>query len=123
MSILDSFPHKCIIQRRTRTKGTLGGSKDAATVEQTNVSCWEQNASHKEILDYEKRGMSITTKIYFLSDPNVTVRNQILITERNGVTIDNPTELEVRTKSDPDASAGLGVVFKVMAERVTSRKN
>ena len=90
---------------------------------QTDVVCWEQNANHNEILDYEKRGMSINRKVYFLTDPGVTVRNQILITERDGVAVANPIELEVRTKSNPDASAGLGVVYKVMAEEITSRKN
>ena len=68
VSILDSFPHRCRIDRRTRTKGTLGGSRDATVTEQTNVECWEQHATSSEILDYEKRGMVIDRKIYFLSE-------------------------------------------------------
>ena len=123
MGILDSFPHRCTISRRIRTKRTLGGSKDSSVDEQTNVLCWEQNANHVEITDYEKMGMAVNRKIYFLTDPGVTVRHQISITSRNGVAIASPIELEVRTEALPDASAGMGVVYKVMAEQITSRSN
>jgi len=123
MSLLNSFPHKCTIRRRTRSKGTLGGSKESFTDEQTNVECWSQNANHREVQDYEKRGMRITHKVYFTIDPGVTENHQILITEENGVAIASPDILDVKTRSDPDASAGLGVVFKVMADILTGRRD
>jgi hypothetical protein len=110
------MPHKCTIQRRTRTKGSLSGSKDDPTVEQTDVPCWEQAASHAEIDDFNKQGMSVDRKIYFTSDPAVRRRHQILITERNGATVSSPIPLDVVSESVPDAGAGTGVVFKVMCD-------
>ncbi len=123
ISLLDNFPHECTIRKRTRAKGSLIGSKDSFPATQTAVSCWEQNATHGEILDYEKRGISITRKVYFLTDPGVNARNTIEITKRRGVDVSSPIRLDVRSKALPDASAGLGVVFKVMVEEVTSEKN
>jgi len=116
MSLLDNFPHECTIRRRTIAKGDLGGGKTSSTVEQTGVSCWVQTASDREVLAYEKMGMSINRKIYFLSDPSVTERHEILVTKKLGVAVSSPAVLEVRSEALPDASAGLGVVYRVMAE-------
>ena len=119
MSLLNNFPHRCTIRRLVRVKGTLGGSKDSPLNEQTSVLCWAQNATQKEVADFEKRGMFLSRKIYFLVDPGVTERHQILVTEMNGTTIDNPIVLKVRTEAMPDASAGKGVVYKVFCSETT----
>ncbi len=123
MSLLDSFPHKCTIRRRVRTKGPLGGSKDSFTNESTDVLCWEQNASQKETEDFEKRGMTLRSKIYFRADPGVTERHQIVITERLGVAVSssNQLPLDVNTKAMPDATAGLAIAFKVFCTVPTGR--
>jgi hypothetical protein len=121
MSLLDNFPHRCTIQYRVRTKGTLGGSSDAPVVEQTDVPCWEQNASHREVTDYEKDGISVTHKTYFVSNPNITRRHEIVMTERDGVSVAEDPK-EVRSDARPDASAGLGVVWKVMTEDMARAK-
>lgn len=114
MSLLDNFPHRSIIRRRIAAKDELGGISYTYLNEQTGVYCWEQNASHKEILEYDKRGMVITKKVYFLEDPGLGERHQVLISERNGATIASPVPLDVVSEALPDASAGLGVVYKVM---------
>ncbi len=114
MSLLLNFPHKCTIRKRVSTKSTLGGRKNKPVNVTTNLLCWEQQASNAEILEFEKRGMIISKKIYFLSDPGVDEHHEILITERNGVAVSNPIRYDVASESLPDASAGLGVVYKVM---------
>jgi len=119
MSLLDNFPHECTIRLRTRSAGTLGGSKDSRTVVQTEVECWEQPASAKEVQDFEKRGYAVNTKIYFTTDPNVTERNEILVTKRNGVAVSSPDLIDVVTVAEPDCTAGLGVAFKVMCNKLT----
>lgn len=65
--------------------------------------------------------MLISRKIYFLTDPGVTAQHEIVITESNGVTITTANELilDVKSVAEPDASAGLGVVFRVMVDRET----
>lgn len=123
MSLLDTMPHRCTIRHQTVTKGSLGGSRTTPVVDRTGVHCWEQNASHGEILEYEKRGMVVTHKVYFAADPGVTVRHQILVTERGGAAVADPIVLDVRSEARPDAGAGSGVVFKVMAEQKPARRN
>lgn len=121
MTLLSNFPHKCKIERITWTSGTLAGKKPTPVSEQTDVACWEQQASSKEIKEFQKRGISIARKIYFLVDPAVTEKHTITITERQGTAIASASQisLKVRSESLPDASAGLGVVYKVMVEERT----
>lgn len=119
MSLLDNLPHECTIQRRIRSNDGLSGNKRSVTVEQTAVSCWEQQASASEITAYGKRGITITTKVYFTSDPQVTERHQLLITSRNGTAVASPDVLDVQSQAIPDASAGLAVLFRVMCNRVS----
>ena len=116
MSLLDSFPHKCRIQRRRRINDELAGSREVRITEQTDVECWEQQVSSSAVLKYAKMGMNISTKIYFLEDPGVTDRHEIVITERNGTSVPTAQQVTVQslTPAIPDASAGLGVLFRVM---------
>jgi hypothetical protein len=124
MSLLDNLPHRCTIRVLKLAKGTLGGSKRTPTVEQTNVECWDQPASAKEIEEFQKLGMGINRKIYFKTDPGVTEAHDILITsrDRGTTTISSPFPLEVKSESLPDASAGLGVLFRVMVWQQTGSK-
>ncbi len=122
MTLIDTMPHRCTIRRKRRSSGSLAGSKTTPTVEQTGVHCWEQNAGHAETLDYQKRGMTINRKIYFATDPAVDTRHEILITERDGVAVASPLILEVRSESLPDAAAGRGTVYKVMAEEMPGKR-
>jgi hypothetical protein len=62
-------------------------------------------------LEFDKRGISVTDKVYFLTDPGLD--------ENHNLAIGSDT-YEVRSFSDPDASAGLGVVYKVFVERTTT---
>ncbi len=123
MTLLDSMPHECTIQRRTRAKGALGGSKDTAVVEQTGVECWEQRASTVELTDFAKRGMSVNTKVFFPSDPGVSSKHQILITKRDGTDVSSPIAFDVMSSDAPDASAGLGVLWRVFIGRKTSQED
>jgi len=111
MPLLDNLPHTCTISSRTRTKGTLGGSKDSLTTVQSGVACWRQPASQAEVTEFQKRGVKVTNKVYFVTDPNID--------ERNVITIDGDN-YEVRSFAVPDASVGLGVLYKVMVERTTT---
>lgn len=114
MSLLTNFPHECLIRKRISKKGTLGGRRNKPQNVATDVVCWEQQASNAEVLEFEKRGMSLQKKIYFLTDPEVDEHHEILITKRNGVTVSGPIRYDVLSESLPDASAGLGIVYKVM---------
>ena len=118
MSLLDNFPDECLIQRRIRQKTATGGTRDVPYIEQSGVKCWLQQASASEVQSYEKRGININRKVFFTQNPNVTENHQIIITKRSGVTVS--LTMDVFSEPDPDASAGLGVVWRVMCNEVTS---
>lgn len=107
MSLLDNFPHLATAKLRTRTKDSRGGSKDSFTTVFTDRACWRQSAGDRAIMEFEKRGVRVTHKIYFISDPKLDERHILVI---GGET------MEVRSFAGPDASAGRGIIWKVMAE-------
>ena len=120
MSILDELPHRCNIYRRARARDSMIGSKDTPGLEQSDVECWEQAASDREIMEFQKRGMEISRKVYFVDNPAVTSRHQLKITEREGVAVTD-YYLDVVSAPEPDASVGLGVVYRVMCRRTTGQ--
>ena len=120
MSILDLLPHVCSAKIRTRISGTAGGSRDDFSDSVfTDRECWQQVATMQEVEEFRKRGISVTDKIYFTTDPEVDERHNLVDVRARGATAGAGDEFEVRTRALPDASAGLGVVYKVMAEHST----
>ena len=117
MSLLDNFPHRCSIKTTYKAKDEIAGTRTKETTEQTNVECWEQQASNSETMEFEKRGMNISKKIFFVTDPQVTTKHEIVITHRLGVAVVNPISYNVMSEPLPDSSAGLGVVYKVMVNK------
>lgn len=99
----------------------MGGTKVDTTDVATNVKCWEQQANAKEIDLYEKRGQQVDRKVYFSVDPEIDEQNEILITEKLGTAVANPIVLKVRSEVEPDASAGIGILYRVMAQKITSQ--
>lgn len=124
MSLLDEFPHRCTIQRRKRSNDGKMGNVETRIVEQTDVECWEQQASATEVKDYERKGMKVSKKIFFISNPNVTERHEIIITKRNGVAVPAASQViqDVSSEAREDASAGLGVVWRVMTSDDTGNR-
>lgn len=117
MSLLDSFPHTAVAKRRIRTKGPLGGSKDTLeTLWSTARACWRQPAGDSEKSDFAKRGVTITNKVYFTANPELTAQHLLVVTDSDAGTEET---FEVKSNSSPDASAGLGVLWRVMVERTT----
>lgn len=125
MSLLDNFPHKCTIQTIKTTKDGKGGDFTTRTTKAELVSCWQQKASSSETREFGKRGIADVKSIYFNEDPNVTERDEILVTHvcSNGapVTLTSPLKFEVISRPVPDASAGLGILYKVMVKHITGR--
>lgn len=117
MSLIDNLPHTCTIRRKVLTKDSLGGNLYTYEVEQTSVPCWEQGMGASETGEFQKRGITANRNVFFASNPNVTERHEILITSRLGVAVssDNQTVLDVVSFDQPDASVGIGILFKVVA--------
>ncbi len=97
----------------------MSGSLDKFdTIVFEDRDCWRQKASEADILEFEKLGISVTDKIYFLTDPGLDENHIVEIFRKADPTIG--TTYKVATKADPDASAGLGVVFRIMVVRTTT---
>lgn len=110
MSILDSLPHVCTVQRRDRQLDELGGCRDVpVTVSQ--LACWRQAAGDSDIARFMKRGMSITDKVYFTADPELD-EGWLLVMD--GLTY------EVISRAEGDATAGMGILWRVMVNRTTA---
>lgn len=110
MSILDNLPHSYTASKRTRTIDSLGGSSDSYT-QVASGTCWHQQAGDSEINEFAKRGINITGKVYFVSDPGLNESHTITV---NGQTYD------VISSPEKDASAGLGVLWRINVNRSTS---
>ena len=121
MSLLDNMPHECTIRILKPTKDALGGRKLVPTNVSTGNACWEQAMTNDEVLQFEKRGILASRKVYFPTDPGVKENHEILITSRDrGVTtIASPQVLKVKSRSEPDATAGLGKCYKVVCDDQT----
>lgn len=111
MSLLDNMPHTVTAKKRIRVSDGMGSGADTFEVVFTDRACWEQAASAKEIAEFKARGIAVTSKFYFTSNPEL---NETHVLVRNG------RALEVRVYTSPDATAGLGLLWKVFAEETTT---
>jgi hypothetical protein len=117
MSLLDNLPHKCRIQHRVKANDAILGGGFTRVVDQENVECWEQALSATDSKLFEKEsGITCNKKIFFLTDPQVTAAHEIVITERLGVAVPEANERVISKLNpwSPDASAGLGLLFRVV---------
>lgn len=110
MSLLDNLPHLYTAKTRTRVADTLGGSKDSYAI-LSSGTCWHQQAGDSEVSEFQKRGITITGKVYFAADP--------ALHEGHVLVIDGQT-YDVTSYPEQDASAGLGIVWRVMVNRMTN---
>ena len=110
MSLLDNLPHLATAKRRSRTKDAMGGSIDTFTeVVFTDMPCWRQPATDREVLWWQQRAVDITHKVLFADDPEL---NENCVLEIDGDLLD------VKSYASPDASVGLGVCYRIMAQLV-----
>ena len=111
MSILDALPHRAAITKRVKEKDVYGGGRRRDDAVSSGIPCWQQTASDRDVTEYAKRGITVTDKVYFTGNVDVD--------ESNGMTITNSlagstVSFDVVSKAVPDASAGMGVVWRVM---------
>ena len=116
MSILDALPHTFAAKKRTRVADTLGGNKDSFPTVSTGT-CWHQQAGDSETTEFAKRGINITGKVYFASDPALDETHTLTVSDTNGAVVGT---FDVVSIPNIDASAGLGVLWRCNVNRTTS---
>jgi hypothetical protein len=65
MSLLDNLPHTCRHQRESHANDQYIGRTGTPVVVATGVECWVQNASFREIAEFQKLDENITHKVYW----------------------------------------------------------
>jgi len=99
----------------------MGGSRDTfPTTIFTDRACWQQSTEEtvaQDIDEFDKRGIRFSDRVYFTTRPDLDERDILEVT--NGKTGQTNT-YEVIGLEDPDASAGLGVLYKVRCRRTTT---
>jgi len=127
MSLLDVLPHKCTIAARERVKASGGDGVplEVFTAVSTDVECWIQQMSSSEMSDYQKRGVNVNRKVFFAANPDIHEGMTIVMTEQNGVAIAEAEQesFDVMSSPNPDASAGLGVVWRVACNSTDSPRD
>jgi hypothetical protein len=105
MSILENLPHICSAYLKTKSQGSMGGGKDTLSLVFADRDCWRQPAGDREQVLALKKGIDITHKVYFISDPLLDNRHVLVFSDGT---------YDVTSRPVPDASVGLGVVWRVM---------
>lgn len=122
MSLLDNLTSECSVNRPRYEHDQFGGESPSYDTLTTELACWPQPASQSQIVEFAKRDISITHKIYFASQPSFTYNSVAGYTLEVGdilvMTSGEFSGSEFEIKSQDDASAGLGHLFKVMAEKI-----
>ena len=129
----DNLPHLCDVYKTTRVRESgVGHSRKTPALVQSGVKCWEQAASSSETKKYLQRGYDVSRKVYFNFDIRTVVseRCMIVITHRqdgDGVQTEVSDALrefyDVVSIDEPDASAGLGILWKAMLTNSSSDRN
>ena len=114
MSLLDNMPHRCRIDRLKHKTDAVGGNIQAPAVVPgaSNLECWVQNASQREINEFQKRDKLVTHKVFFPTDPPLRVGDQITITTASPDILGQVLKFQ----AEADRSAGLGLLFGAMCE-------
>jgi len=100
----------------------MSGNIDTPVLEQSNVECWRQSANSSEVTIFQKQDITVSCKIYFSENPQVTEQHSIVITKMNGEAVTEEF-YDVVSYAVPDAGAGLGVLYRVMVNTSTGRTN
>lgn len=114
MTLLDNLPHTVTIKRNKYANDEFGGTVKTKYAKATGVSAWVQNASQREIDEYQRQGQEITHRVYFASDPALIPGDYIEVTA-------GPSFVgrEIEHRVHTDRSAGLGVLFVSLGREET----
>ena len=115
MSLPDNLPHRCTISKSVTVEDDLGGDYDDLQAIESGRACWVQPASDREINVFQRREQNVTHKVYFKADPSLAPG--YVITPTTGPFTGKTLEV----KSVAEATAGTGILYRVMVEEIQPR--
>lgn len=110
MCLIDNLPHTCTHTRPQYTQDDLGATLQNQTTVTSGIECWVQNASQREVEEYQKRDQEISHKVFFRTKPDIRPGDEIVISAGPsfvGLTLEH-------VSGPTDRSAGLGELFAAM---------
>ncbi len=110
MSLLENLPHTIDLSRMTYGKGDYGGDVPTATAFVLAEPAWVQTASQDEIAEFQIDKIKVTHKIFLRRDPGLQLDDDILI--HGG----QYSGTHMKAKSWAEATAGIGLLWKLFAE-------
>jgi hypothetical protein len=112
MSLLDDLPHRVRHERRVTVR-EVGKMSHVTTmhVVAASLSSWVQNASSREILEWQKRDQDVTHRVMFHVDPRAEIGDEFVVLSGPGF-----VGIRVVMLAITDRSAGLGVLYTAMCE-------
>lgn len=120
MILPDQLPHRCTIRKSRPDQDELLGEVDDPQTVDTDVHVWIQPASNSEITQFQRRDQEVTHKAYFKGNPGV--RPGYFLVPADGPTIACPVAgATLEVKSGAEATAGLGLLWKVMCREIQPR--
>lgn len=121
MTLLDNMPHRCRIDRLKYTNDDVVGNtqEPVAVPGGTDLECWVQNASQREVSQFQKRDQLVTHKVFFPAEPPLRVGDQITITTAEVGILGQVLKFQAKA----DRSAGLGILFGAMCEIENNPRN
>lgn len=119
MSLPDNLPHTCTITRSAAVEDEYGADYDAPLTVETGRECWVQPASDNEINRFQRREQTVTHKVYFRGDPGVLPGYSLIPANGRATCPFAGATLEVKSKAE--ATAGTGLLYRVMCEEIQQR--
>lgn len=111
MTLLENLPHTVSHSRKKYSRDEYLGNITETESLATGVSAWVQNASYRDIQEFAKMDQVVTHRVMYASDPDIRPGDVITVTAGPSF-----VDKELNFRSMTDRSAGLGVMFTVMAE-------
>lgn len=99
------------VQTEISSTGTSWGQTESFGGDRT-LNCCVQELDSRERLDFQARGLNCTHQIFFSSDPSITTKNQIVLS--------NGRKLRV-TGAYTEGRPGRTMLWVVLAEWVQNR--
>jgi len=119
MSLLDSLPHTVSWYRPTTTpRSALGSTREGTPVtivagDSDSPNAWVQNASDREIMDFQKMDQEVTHRVFMTTFPDLRPNDYAVVDA-------GPSYVGLRLDfmgNPVDRSAGLGVLQRIMTRQ------
>ena len=106
-NLIGNLPHTVTHTRPQYEQDELGGMLPKQTAVTAGIACWVQNASQREVLEFQKNDQEISHKVFFATKADIRPGDEITVTAGPsyvGLTLEH-------VSGPTDRSAGMGVLF------------